>query len=359
MFSIFEERVHGGADVDALLPDGDNARGLIDFSVNLNPYGPCQPVLDAARSVRLDRYPDMRARAARGAWAKHLSVPIEDLAVGHGAADLFWAIGRALLMPGDRVVIAEPTFSEMRFVARAAGATVERAISSGASAFDLAGLVAQAKGARLLYLCSPNNPTGSIVRADTIRSLALLLPDVHIVLDQAFLSLSDNAADVALRFPDNVICVRSLTKDFALAGLRIAYLVAHAPLVERIERARPSWSTSASAQAAIVEAAQQDGFVRQCYARLRDDRAYLVRGLQALALAPEPSCTVYVLLPVGDAQQTCALLLTRGISVRNCTSFGLPAHVRVAVRPRADTDRLLDAFRSLTGTSGVRLKVWA
>jgi len=359
MSSLFDERVHGGADFDAVSRRGGPARELLDFSVTLNPYGPCTPVVDAARSVQLDRYPDMRAIAARSAWAKQQSVSPEEIAVGHGAADLFWAIGRALLLPGDRVVLAEPTFSEMRFVAQAAGAIVESPTPQGALEIDLEALVTQARGARLLYLCSPNNPTGSVVPVEAIRSLALLLPEVHIVLDQAFLSLSDHAADLAVRFPANVICVRSLTKDFALAGLRIAYLLAHGTRVERIERARPTWSTSAPAQAAILEAAHQDGFVRESYARLRDDRAYLMRGLQALGLLPAPSCTVYVLVPVDDAKQTCALLLTRGISVRDCSSFGLPGHVRVAVRPRADTDRLLDALRSLTGASGVRPKVLA
>ncbi len=359
MSSRSDERVHGGRDAAELARRGTSVSELVDFSVNLNPYGPCQPIVDAALSARLDHYPDVRASAARAAWARELAVSPAEIAVGHGAADLFWAITRAFVRAGDRVVVAGPTFSEIYFAARAAGAEVVSANrADGEATLDsIDNLVAQGKGARLLYLCSPNNPTGCVVRPQEIRALALQLPGTRIVLDQAFLSLSDHAADLAAHFPPNVICVRSLTKDFALAGLRIAYLVAAKDLVEQIERARPTWATSAPAQAAITEAASQGEFVRQSYARLRDDRAHLMRGLQALGLSPQPSCTVFVLLPVADAAQTCALLLTRGLSARDGSSFGLPQHIRIAVRPRADTARLFDALRSLRSASGVQPKV--
>lgn len=361
MSSRFDERVHGGSDAAELARRGAPLGELTDFSVNLNPYGPCRPVVDAALSARLDRYPDPRATAARQAWARELAISPTEISVGHGAADLFWAITRAFVRAGDKVVIAGPTFSEMQYAARAALAdvvTVTRA--HGEAALDsIERLVEQGKGARLLYLCSPNNPTGCRIAPEQIRALSLQLPHTRIVLDQAFLSLSDHADDLAARFPPNVICVRSLTKDFALAGLRIAYLVAAPGVVEDIERARPTWATSAQAQAAITEAASQGDFVRQSYARLREDRAHLVRGLEAMGLSPQPSTTVFLLLPVADAAQTCALLLTRGLSARDCTSFGLPQHIRIAVRPRADTARLLDALRTLRSASGVQPKVLA
>src|ERR1700712_3771599 len=158
-------RVHGGLDdatYAALRALSVDPRTLVDFSVNLNPYGPCAPVLTAARAAPLDRYPDATARAARTAWADVLGRTPEQVAVGHGAADLFWAIARAVITPGARVVIAEPTFSEFRIAAQAASAKVVQvhAPAEHGFALDLPLLTEAAHGACALYLCLPNNPTG-------------------------------------------------------------------------------------------------------------------------------------------------------------------------------------------------------
>lgn len=335
------ERVHGGidrAELDAL----GVTRPLIDFSVNLNPYGPCTPVLDAVRATPLDAYPDLLARAARRAWAEALDTSIDCLAVGHGASDLFWALSRALLSPGARVVIAEPTFSEFRVAAQALGAQVEQVFAREEDGlrFDLERLAEQARGAHALYLCTPNNPTGEPIESARIARLARAIPDTSVVLDQSFLSLSDQADELRHALPDNVIRVRSLTKDFALAGLRIGLLQATRAVVTHVERMRPTWSTSAPAQAAITAAAGQQAFVAESYARMRRDREQVARVLRRHGLAPLPTSTVYQLARVGDAPRFRERLLHQGIMVRDCSSFGLPAHVRFAARPEADVAAL-------------------
>jgi histidinol-phosphate aminotransferase/threonine-phosphate decarboxylase len=265
-----EQRVHGG-----LPPHEARAHAaLIDFSVNLNPYGPCLPVLRAARGAALDAYPDPLARAARAVWASRLGTSVERIAVGHGAADLFWAITRALLRPEERVVIAEPTFSELGIAAQAARARVERVVGLEQEDFRLPldRLAHAARGAKLVYLCSPNNPTGEYVPIDAVRALARELESSFIVLDQSFLSLSEHAHDELATLPDNVICVRSLTKDFAMAGLRLGLLVGERELVRAIEACRPTWSVSAPALAAIEAAAAEQAFVASSWRRMRGDR---------------------------------------------------------------------------------------
>lgn len=346
MSSHFEERVHGGF-------RGQGA-SFVDLSTNLNPYGPCESVLSAARGAALDRYPDASSGAARHAWAQRLSLSADELSVGHGAADLFWAIARARLRPGDRVVIAGPTFSEMEFAARAAGARVERVtlFDRADQTSSLDRLAEVARDARLVYLCSPNNPTGHYLTPVQLSALAQQLPSAWLVIDQSFLALSEHASDLSVRFASNVICVRSLTKDFALAGLRIGYLVADPEVVAQIERARPTWSTSEPALRAIEAAASERDFVAHSYTRLAQDRGFLERGLRALGLMSWPSTTVFVLVPVQDAARTTALLKTRGVGVRDASSFGLSQHVRVAVRPRGQTERLLDALRSVRSVGG-------
>jgi histidinol-phosphate aminotransferase len=173
------------------------------------------------------------------------------------------------------------------------------------------------------------------------------LSDVWLVVDQSFLSLSELAHESSVRLPRNVIALRSLTKDFALAGLRIGYLVAEPELVARIEAARPTWATGAPALQAIECAASQQAFVRESWARMREDRGGLRAGLEALGLRVLPSVAGYQLVEVDDAARTTRALLERGVQVRDATSFGLPQHVRVAARPVADRARLLAAWSSL------------
>jgi histidinol-phosphate/aromatic aminotransferase/cobyric acid decarboxylase-like protein len=308
--SLPSARVHGGS---------DDPR-LVDFSVNLNPYGPCEPVLAAARAAELGRYPDASASEARAAWAEALACDPAELAVGHGAADLLWAIARAFLRPGARALIAEPTFSEFRIAAEATGAGVARLDDSAADA---------------IYLCSPNNPTGDYLTPARISELANARPNTAIVLDQSFLGLSPHARDARAELPANVIRVRSLTKEFACPGLRIGLCRAQPAWIERIERQRPTWATSSPALAALIASAREGEFVRRSWERMRADREAVAQLFGARGYRVQPSHTSYQLVEVGNAARFTAALRAHGVLVRDCSSFGLPAHVRVAALPDA------------------------
>jgi histidinol-phosphate/aromatic aminotransferase/cobyric acid decarboxylase-like protein len=350
--ALAEPRVHGGLDARALSARGIAAEDLVDFSVNVNPYGPCEAVLEAARTAPLDRYPDPAAFAARSAWARALGCPVEQVAVGHGAADLFWAIARALIAPGQRVVIAEPTFSEFRVAAAAAGAVLTRvyAPASEAHALDLDALAEAGRDAVALYLCAPNNPTGEYVSPSRVRALAAALPETCIVLDQSFLALSDHAHDALAALPDNVLRVRSLTKELGCPGLRIGLCVGAPERMRRIEAMRPTWATSSPALAALEVSARRHAFVEESWQRMRADREAVRALLSARGFTPLASATSYQLVPLDEpAAGLCERLLRHGIQLRDCSSFGLPQHVRVAALPAAARARLahaLDAVRS-------------
>jgi histidinol-phosphate/aromatic aminotransferase/cobyric acid decarboxylase-like protein len=345
------ERRHGGlagldAEARAALV---GAERVADFSANLNPYGPPAALLESIQAAPLDAYPDAQAGLARAAWAEQLRSTPEHIAVGHGAADLFWAVCHAVLRPGDRAHVLEPTFSEFRLAAQACGASVGRTWLDARDGFrlPLERLIADAQGTRALYLCAPNNPTGTQLAPDQVLRLAHALPETLIVLDQSFLMLSDHADEAGLALPDNVASVRSLTKDFALAGLRIGLLWAAPSVVSAVERVRPTWSTSAPAQAAIARCAGLHGFVAESWSRLEADRAAVTRVLRAHHYEPLPSRTGYQLVPVGDAASFCQKLLLHGVVARDCSSFGLPEHVRLAARPPADVAQLERALAAL------------
>ncbi len=345
-------RAHGGPLAGELCGLGLAAADVLDFSVNVNPYGPAPAMRHAIASARIDLYPDSTALAARIALAASCGVTAEHLVLGNGGADLLWTLARLLVTRGRSVVMVEPTFSEFRAAAVAAGARVVewRASAQAGFAVGRAALTAVVETARAceaaaIYLCAPNNPTGAGVRASDVVALAERLPRAIIVVDQAFLSLSEHHADAVVDLPDNVVRVRSLTKEHAIPGVRVGYLVAAPAIAAAVEAARPAWSTGGAAQAAAIASVGLAPFVAESRERMLADRRALDEALRRLDLAPVPSCTSYFIVPVGDAAGLRRGLLSRHrILVRDCASFGLPAHARLAARPADDRERLLAAL---------------
>jgi len=343
-------RAHGGLLAAELAALGIDPDGIVDFSVNVNPYGPAPAVVEAGRRAAFDRYPDPTAWPLRQAIARRIEVSPDRIVVGNGAADLFWTLARVLLREGDPVQIVGPTFAELPAAARAVGCAVTEwcARPEDGFAVDLAEVarLAQTARPRLLYLCAPNNPTGIHVCADAVAELAAALPGVTILLDQAFLGLSPFYRELAAPLPPSVVCVRSMTKDHAIPGLRLGYLVASAALASALESGHPPWMVSGPAQAAGLAALDEDAFTASCRVRLLRDRDALADTLRALGLAPVPSATTFFLLPVRDPSTLRTRLLRRGVLVRDCTSFGLPGYIRLAARPAPDRARLVAALRA-------------
>jgi histidinol-phosphate/aromatic aminotransferase/cobyric acid decarboxylase-like protein len=202
----------------------------------------------------------------------------------------------------------------------------------------------------VVYLCLPNSPTGAALPAAAVAAWAARRSGVRVVLDQSFLSLSDRWADAAVAMPANVVRVRSLTKDHAIPGVRAGYALAASDVVKRIATARPAWTVSAHAAAATRTACGDDAFVARSRMRLADDRDRLHRELAALGLPVVAAAGPFLLVRVGQAAEVRDRLLRRHqMLVRDCTSFGLPDHIRVAARPRPDAERLLAALRDERG----------
>jgi histidinol-phosphate aminotransferase len=212
---------------------------------------------------------------------------------------------------------------------------------------DLAAIgdLLDASRARLVYICTPGTPTGAAVPVAGVAALAEAHPATTIVVDQSFLSLSERHADAAVRLPDNAICVRSLTKDHAIPGVRVGYALGSAAVIARVEHGRASWTTGAAAQAAAIAACATGSFVADSRARLLAERVELVAMLGSLGLAAAPSSTGFVAVRTGDAGGVRGRLLARHrLVMRDCSSYGLPEHIRLAARSAADRERLRAAL---------------
>jgi histidinol-phosphate/aromatic aminotransferase/cobyric acid decarboxylase-like protein len=346
---------HGG------LTDAEGARlgvgpaDVLDFSVNVNPYGPAPSVEAAIRAAPVSRYPDPEAAEVRRRVAAAVGRDPREVVIGSGAADLLWALARLLCGPGRPAFLVEPTFSELRAAALAAGATVAewRARPEDRFAVDLdaAGGALDASGAHVAYLCTPNNPTGIAPPPAAVAAFAARRPDVTLVLDESFLAVSDRHADLRAPMPRGVVRVRSMTKEHAIPGVRVGYVLAPPALAAALERSRPAWSVGAPAQAAALAALDADAFVADTRARWLADRDALAARLRTLGLVPGESAAPYLLVRVRDAAAVRERLLARHrILVRGCGSFGLPRHLRLCGRPAPDVDRLARALEAERAT---------
>ncbi|HET8937828.1 MAG TPA: histidinol-phosphate transaminase [Polyangiales bacterium] len=328
-------RVHGGLDAAELAALGLDPAAVLDLSVNVNPWGPHPEVVAAIQRASLSRYPQPLAAGARAALARTAGVDPAQVIVGHGSTELLWSAVSLLSADPRPLLIAGPTFSEPVLAARAYGVRWRELQSNPETEFvlDLSKLARaiEEHDAQAVYLCQPNNPDGSCVPAARLRELCDAYRSCLFIIDQAFLSLSTRHADAALHFPENVLLVRSLTKEHALPGLRVGYALGAPELIERLNARRPSWMVSGLAEAAIIEACAHGDYVAQVRMFLLDARGTLAAACTDLGMQVLPSTTSYFLMRVPHADSFRARLLSRhAIAVRSCSSFGLADYVRIA-----------------------------
>lgn len=345
------EVVHGALDFAELEQLGMAPEAIIDFSVNGNPYGPSPRVRQAMAGVPVDRYPDREALTLRRALATHLGVNLEQILLGNGSSEIVWLLALAFLRPGDPVVIVGPTFGEYVQAVRLMGARVHDYTAQAVNHFGVeSSVVSQLVSAckpRVVFLCNPNNPTGTYLPPATLQAWTLAFPDTLFVIDEAYLQFVPTGTSVLAALTPNMLVLRSMTKAHALAGLRLGYAVGAQAIIAALQCVRPPWSVNALAQAAGVAALQDTAHLTWCLRQIAQAHHELVTGLQTLQFVPEPSTTHFFLVNVGDAAAYRRALLQRGLLVRDCTSFGLPAYLRIATRRPQDNMQLLKALAEI------------
>jgi histidinol-phosphate aminotransferase len=348
----FPPSVHGGFDYAELQRLGLGPDDVLDFSVNGNPFGPPPEVRGIWARVAVDRYPDRGCLALRAALAERNSCAVGQVWVGNGSSELIWLLGLAYLQTGDSVLVAGPTYGEYAVVGKMMQARVEIFVARQEDGFRpsvgaLEGMLRDVRP-RLTFLCNPNNPTGVYLDRSTTESLVAANPDGLLVLDEAYAAfVADRWDATPLLETGRVAVLRSMTKDYALTGLRLGYLLACAEIVEAVWRVQPPWSVNAVAQAAGLAALRAGAYLQDTLAKTRQAALELRQALSALGLRVRPSDTHFFLVEVDDAAKTRTELLRRGILVRDCASFGLPSFVRVAARRPQENRRLIAAWRDL------------
>ena len=348
---------HGG---DVYTETGTRS-GFVDFSANLNPLGMPDEVVRALREVAdsFDIYPDLQCRELRRALAGKIGASADHIVCTAGATDLIWRVCRAI-RPQTALLVA-PGFSGYEQALEQIGAHIvwhalreQEGFRVTERILEEAPLVAGAGpvGERtIVFLCSPNNPTGiTIERGLVVRVLeAAQRVGATVVLDECFLAFTREASAVELceRFP-NLVVMRAFTKTYAMAGLRLGYGVCSGvQLVQELEDAGQPWAVSAPAQVAGIAALGAEGWVERTRVYVDTERAKLANGLHELGMHVIPGEANYLLFrsPV----PLYGPLLERGFLIRRCGNFeGLDdSWYRVAVRTGEQNAALFGALRDV------------
>ena len=304
---------------------------VLDFSASVNPHPPrfewdCNP-------ESLSYYPDNNYTQLKEVIAKTFQRDVDEVCVGNGSIELIRVFSSVALSGHKRYSIENPTFGEYDLSARLASACPADSIHK----------------ADVSFICNPNNPTGTLrtrnemlAVLDTVSSFGGTL-----FVDEAFIELSDPNESLADVSNDHLFVMRSLTKSFAVPGIRFGYGFGNPELINKIEIVRPPWSVNAYAEAFALQAFRHIDALFASRTFITQERNWLKSNLEAIGLSSQPSSANYLLVETGrNATALSTQLETFGILVRDCTSFGLPTCIRIAVRTRKENRILVEALTS-------------
>ncbi|MBI5588733.1 MAG: threonine-phosphate decarboxylase [Deltaproteobacteria bacterium] len=357
--------IHGGDIWRASAESGFELTSLMDFSASINPLG-LSPKARAAikEALRLaPPYPEPYAASLRAALASYHSVAPEELIAGNGSTEFIYLLPQ--VYRSERALIVEPAFSEYGKALRLSGCAVESFMLREDAGFSLdikrfAGAVK--KGYGLVYIGNPSNPTGSVVEKETVLEAAGILERYGstLVVDEAFADFSETRSvkrEAVKR--KNIVVLRSMTKFFSMAGLRLGFIVANSSIVKRFAGRLPPWSVNTVASFAAAASLKDTRYIERTRRWLASERAFLFKALSAIkGLTVYPSEANFLMVRINcpgvAAPDVREALLKLGILVRDLSAFrGLgPEYMRFAVRKRDENVALTDGLGKFFGRSG-------
>lgn len=328
----------------------DRRPSEVDLSDNTNRWGAHPAALEIVRSaeeVDLNRYPSVYADALREAVAKRYGVPVDCVVTGCGSDDLLDQALRAICDPGEGVAYIPPTFSMVEIFAKINGLVEipvrEEGIPDPERLLDA--------NPALVYVCRPNNPTGEVVpRSWVERLLEAAGPDGPVVLlDEAYAEFADDDFVEASAGSRRLLVLRTFSKAFGLAGLRVGYAIGPAEVVAEVEKSRGPYKVSRIAERAAVAALADDArWVPSIVAKVRSGRERLAEALHARGLQPVPSGANFILVPLPDGRRAVPTkneLRERGVAIRPFSNLpGFGDAIRISIGPREEMERFLEAL---------------
>jgi histidinol-phosphate aminotransferase len=342
--------VHGSITPAELRKLGLNIDDVIDFSSNINPIGMSSRLKNALADVDISRYPDPDCLALREALAKKADVDVTSILIGNGSTELIHLITRVFLTKESNAIILSPTYGEYEMACKLSGAepVFIKADEKLYFRWNIPNVCKQIKAVapRVVFLCNPNNPTGVLLQRGEVARIAAAAAPGLLIIDEAYMPFADDPWDAAeLIDRGNIAVMRSMTKDYAVAGIRLGYIIASPDIIERLKCYQPFWSVNTIAQSVGLAAIDDDRHIAKARKVVAKAKAYITKAIEDTGLEVVPSKTNFLLIKVGNAKAIRRALLRQGICVRDCTSFGLPQYIRIAMQPLPECHKFVEALR--------------
>jgi histidinol-phosphate aminotransferase len=332
-----------------------NIHDVVKLASNENPLGPSSLAVEAAREALAgsNRYPDGSGFYLRQALSQRHEIPIDKIILGNGSTEIIDLIARLLLRPDNTGVTSYGSFPLYYIAIRAAGARMVQ-MPLRDYRFDLDAMARDLPpDTRLIYLANPNNPTGTMFTADELDVFMARIPaEVFVVLDEAYcdyVERADYSRSLELvRRGANLMVLRTFSKVYGLAGLRIGYGLGPEGILTEMNKIRGPFNTSGVAQAAALAALGDAAHVRRSVDSNRAGLAQLTQGLSDLGARPVPSVANFLLAEFGyDTGPLCEELTKRGVIVRPMGWMGFPNAIRVSVGTPDDNRKFLQVLTEL------------
>lgn len=354
--------IHGGNIRRASEQYGLPAQQWLDFSANINPFG-LAPSVKTALFAHIDdviNYPDPEAVLCKQAIGTYYNLPVEELVLGNGAVELIHLLTQ-MLRP-RKALIPAPTFSEYERAVRGTEGEIIYFPLRAEEDFrlDTDAFISSLPTVNMCFICNPNNPVGNVIQRNDLQKIVTAAADcgVWVIIDESFVDFLPQAEEITCRKMvadyQNLIVVHSLTKFFAIPGLRLGFGVMPRDVARSLEFAKDPWNVNVLAQAAAVAALQDKTYISKTLKTIRDEKDFLFYELNKIAgiTAFRPAVN-FVFFRLHHPQYSVAALADaaarKGILIRDCSSYaGLAeGYIRVAVKQRADNLRLLQVLREL------------
>jgi histidinol-phosphate aminotransferase len=338
-------------------PEAIAGEGIAQLASNESPQPPHPKVVEAIQRAAgaMNRYPDPDATLLRRRLAERYDTDPARIAVGNGSCEILLAAAEALCEDGAEILYAWPSFSIYPHMAALSGAREVRVPLAEGDVHDLEAMLAEVTAAtQLLLVCNPNNPTGTHLPAERIADFCERVPPhATVIVDEAYIEFQthddpDATVDLLASVP-NLVLLRTFSKCYGLAGLRVGYALCSPPLRRAVDAVRQPFSVNAIAQAAAAEAVLHSDDVAERVERTLIERIWVEEEVRSLGLASADTETNFSWIDLGEAveEDLVAGLAERGIMVRPGQALGGPGHIRVTYGTRAENRRFISALAEL------------